>query len=154
MGTGIKIPGNAVRISVRASGSGAVRVTYPRAGRLAGGAALLLAWMWYYGLIGRAEYVGYHCNACGGDFVAKFKRSMPTKCRFCREKKAIYGFICGKCSTSYGVLDRSGPKFCPKCRSGRFLEMTEEELERTERERRTKKEREDEQFRIHKIKVE
>jgi len=126
---------------------------YRAAAFIAGFTLLLLAWLRYYGFIGGAKYVGYYCNACKGSFIAKMKKHVPIKCRLCGKRQAIYGFVCAKCRRPYGVRDRKGPKYCPYCRSGKFLEMTEELLQRIKREQRLKKEREDEEFKLHKIKV-
>jgi len=125
---------------------------YRAAGLIAGGLALILTWLWYYGFIGGGQDVGYYCTACKKCFIAGYKKEVPIKCRYCGKKTAIYGFICGKCGKPYGVSDRDGPKYCPYCRSGYFREITKESLKRLEeREKRRKRSPEEEKESLYKL---
>ncbi len=112
---------------------------------------LLVFWLWYMGVFSTVTAllptfgpkIGFYCEECGGAFMAREAKTVPIACYVCGKKSAIYGFHCARpnCGMIYGIRDRiSTTPRCPRCKSGKFADLTSQIIAEAEAKKKPKKE--------------
>jgi len=105
---------------------------------------LLAAVFLVYRFAGGAAYAQVKCESCGAEFGAPENSDWPIECLECGEETVYPLVICLDCGERYISKGVGYGKSCPKCKSSRFVPITNEmDIGQIEREIEARKSGED-----------